>query len=419
MEATTVLSLSWRAGGPELLSRCTVPHEERPEVLRRLARDLNAKEVVYIGTCNRVEVAYRSSTELSIDSARSVLLRTLDPQGEVEKNAWRAWQGEGAIEHLLLVACGLASANIGETEISGQLRESIQLSRELGLGGGPLDTFIEEALRCAKRVRRDTSLAEGRTSLAEIALDRLALHRSALEAPYRVALLGRSAMTERVARSLNGTGAAVRWINRSPERLVALAEEYGATVHSLESYLASPVEADVLVCATGATEPLLGPAELERAKAAGASLIIDLSVSPDVREQDAIECGIDHLGLAQILKLADKTRSGKELAAADARILVDEALDQLTTRSRAREANKAASRLHERFRAEASSTAHEALGRELKHLNEEDAERIRRFADLLARRLAHHPAKGLKRLAASHGREAAENFLDGGPGEAL
>lgn len=413
-----MLSLSWREGGPELLSRFTVPHEDRPEVLRKLAQDLNAEEVVYIGTCNRVEVAYRSLSKKSVDTARGILLRNLDPDGETKKTAWRAWQGEGAIEHLLLVACGLASANIGETEISGQLRESIQLSRSLGLGGGPLDNFIEEALRCAKRVRRDSSLAEGRTSLAEIALDRLTEHRNSTGATHRVALLGRSAMTERVARSLRDTGSVVHWINRSPERLLALAKEYGATVTSLADYLAAPLDADVLVCATGATEPLLGPAELGRVKAAGATLIIDLSVSPDVRVEDATQCGIDHFGLDQILMLADKTRSGKELAAADARVLVDDALEQLTKRSRGREADKAASRLHESFRAEASRTAGDALERELKHLSDEDAERVRRFADLLARKLAHDPAKGLKRLAANHGREAAEDFLDGGLGDA-
>lgn len=417
MEATTVLSLSWRAGGPELLSRCTVPHEKRPEVLGQLAVALKAEELVYIGTCNRVELAYRSTHKLSVDSVRSILIQALDPNGQTAKNAWKVWRGEGAIEHLLLVACGLASANIGETEISGQLRDSLQLSRALSLGGGPLDQFIEEALRCAKRVRRETSIAEGRTSLAEIALERLAAHRGTLKEPYRIALLGRSAMTERVARSLRGSGVVISWVNRHPERLAKLAEEYGATIHSLKSYQAEPAEADALICATGSTTPLLNVAALRKVKDAGTSLIIDLSVSPDVTAADALECGVEHLGLDEILKLADKTRSGKELAAADARVLIDQALEQLTMRSRARDADRAASRLHEQFRAAASTTAKDALMRELKHLGVEDAERIRRFADLLARKLAHDPAKGLKRLAASHGREAAERFLDGDVGE--
>ena len=124
MECTTILSLNWSEGGAELLSRCSVPREERPQLLERLARELDAKEVVYISTCNRVEVAYRSQQASSVTVARKALMRALDPSGETEAKDWRAWQGEGALEHLLLLACGLASTNLGETEISGQLRES-------------------------------------------------------------------------------------------------------------------------------------------------------------------------------------------------------------------------------------------------------------------------------------------------------
>jgi len=34
----------------------------------------------------------------------------------------RAWTGEAAVEHLLLLACGLDSAQLGEHEIAAQLR---------------------------------------------------------------------------------------------------------------------------------------------------------------------------------------------------------------------------------------------------------------------------------------------------------
>ena len=154
---------------------------------------------------------------------------------------------------------------------------------------------------------------------------------------------------------------------------------------------------------------------LELAASAGTSLVVDLSVAPDVRSEDAAAAGIDHFGLEEILRLADQTRSEKASAAADARVLVDDALEQLTTRHRERTAGQAASRLHERFRSDAAEAAEDALRREFKHLPHDDAERLRKFTDLLARRLAHAPAKSLRRLAADHGQAAAERFLDGAP----
>lgn len=412
MHTTSVMSLSWREGGPDLLASCTVPLEERPEILSQLATELHADEVLYLVTCNRVEIAFRSQEPLGTDDARRALISTLDPDGDIQPRAWRAWNGEGAVEHLFLVASGLASAKVGETEIAGQLRDALALSRDLGLCGGPLGDFIDEALRTARKVRQETALNEGRTSLAEIALDQLREHREGHEGPYRVGLLGRSAMTERCARSMSDEEGQLHWINRTPEKVEAIAAELGAEVHSLEDFRAKPVHIDALVTATGSNEPVLGEETIALLADSGLTLVIDLSVSPDVRSSDAEAAGITHFGLQDILVQADLTRSEKSTAAAEARVLVDEALDQLSSRHRARSAGQAASKLHERFRAAASDAAEESLARELKHLSDEDAEKLRRFADLLARRLAHDPAKGLRRLAADHGPGAAEHFLD-------
>jgi len=413
MQATTVLSLSWREGGPELLAQCTAAMEDRPALLSRLADELDALEVLYLVTCNRVEVAFRNHEPLSADEARHAVLRAIQPADEIEPRAWRVWTGEGAVEHLFLVAAGLASAKVGETEIAGQLRDALALSRELGLSGGPLADFVDEALKTSRRIRQETALSQGRTSLAEIALERLREHQGTLDGPYRVALIGRSPMTQRCARALFAEGAEIHWANRTPDKLQPHADEVHATVHSLEDLRSSPPEVDAIVTATGATDPIMNPQDLERIAACGAGLVVDLSVAPDIHKKDALSVGMEHLCLQGILERADQTKSEKSAAAADARVLVDEALEKLSKRNRARSADKAASRLHEHFRQEAANAAEEALKRDLKHLEPHDAEKLCLFADRLARRLAHTPAKGLKRLAADHGPNAAEQFLKG------
>jgi glutamyl-tRNA reductase len=378
-----------------------------------LATELHAEEVLYLVTCNRVEVAFRTQAPLGADDARRAILSAIQPEIPIEPRAWRAWTGEGAVEHLFLVAAGLASAKVGETEIAGQLRDALSLSRDLGLSGGPLADFVDEALRTARRIRQETALSEGRTSLAEIALDRLREHQKTKPGPFRVALIGRSAMTQRCARSLYTDGAELHWANRTPDNLQPHADEVRATVHSLQDFQASPPEVDAIVTATGSNEPILDKASLERLSGVGAKLVVDLSVSPDVKSAEASAAGMDHLCLQDILERADQTKSEKGAAAADARVLVDEALEILSSRYRARSAGRAASKLHERFCHDASLATDDALKRDFKHLGDDDAEKLRRFADLLARRLAHNPAKGLRRLAADYGPSAAENFLDG------
>ena len=394
MQATSVLSLSWREKGPELLAQCTAAIEDRPALLSRLATELCAEEVLYLVTCNRVEVAFRTQDPMGADDARRAILAAIQPETPIEPRAWRAWTGEGAVEHLFLVAAGLASAKVGETEIAGQLRDALALSRDLGLSGGPLAEFVDEALRTSRRIRQETALSEGRTSLAEIALDRLREHQKTKSGQFKVALIGRSAMTQRCARSLFNDGAELHWANRTPENLQPHADEVNATVHSLKAFQEEPPQIDAIVTATGSTDPILDQDALKRLAGAGASLVVDLSVAPDVKSADAEAVGMDHLCLQAILERADQSKSEKGAAAADARVLVDEALEMLSSRQRARSAGQAASKLHERFRHDAAVATDDVLKKELKHLSEEDAEKLRRFADLLARRLAHKPAKG-------------------------
>ena len=102
--------------------------------------------------------------------AFQLLTRRAAAPGEAERRL-RAWHGEGAAEHLFLTAAGLDSACVGEIEILGQVRHAQERSLELGLCGPTLGLVFEEALRIAGRVHGGTKLAEGRVSLAEIAVE--------------------------------------------------------------------------------------------------------------------------------------------------------------------------------------------------------------------------------------------------------
>ena len=133
-------------------------------------------EAAILSTCNRVELIFARSDRTPVQDLRRDAFQLLTgraaSQGEAERRL-RAWQGEGAAEHLFLTAAGLDSACVGETEIVGQVRFCQERSLELGLCGPSLGLVFEEALRIAGRVRGGTKLAEGRVSLAEIAVQRL------------------------------------------------------------------------------------------------------------------------------------------------------------------------------------------------------------------------------------------------------
>ena len=207
MDRIGLLGIRRGAGGSADLVPFTIPAEERPDALPRICEVVGARELVYLATCNRVEFVFVSERREPLIEYRPRIFAALTGRepgpGEAER-AFNMWAGEGAVEHLFLVAAGLDSSLVGETEIVGQMRAALQLSRDLGITGPRTEWAFEEAWKTAKRARRATSLGSGKLSLAEIALQHA---RDKLSKPSSiVGLVGVSPMTERCARELSEKG---------------------------------------------------------------------------------------------------------------------------------------------------------------------------------------------------------------------
>ena len=174
----------------------------------------------------------------------------------------------------------LDSARVGESEIAGQVREAVDQSRALGLLGPRLDKVFAEAMKVAKHVRPGIEGRIGRVSLAEIAL-RHVIERIG-RMPERVALVVVSPMTEQCARALAARGVPVIVVNRTLERARALAADVGGESRALDAFRAAPDGVEAVVVATGAREPVLSRADLERIAARTPSgespLVVDLGV---------------------------------------------------------------------------------------------------------------------------------------------
>jgi len=420
MESFGVVGLDWRRGGSSALARLTLPPEERARRLPELAAEIGVDELVYLATCNRVEVFVAGRDDVPLEEVRRRLHRVLGGEGEARR-VLRAWQGEGAVEHLFLVACGLDSARLGETEILGQVREAFELARDLGLARERLGLLFEEALRVAKRARAATSISEGRTSLAEIGLERV---RAALAGDdAAVALVGITAMTERCARALAEDGRRLWIVNRSlgPARRLARGLGASARALALEDFRREPPAVGALITATGAPDSLFGPPELERLRAArGADrplLCVDFATVPDVDPAAAAELGCERLGMDEVIAIAEENREHQLRKSGEARDLVDGAILRLGGKLARRRAERSIAALHESYVATARRQVELLLEKHFGDLDGERAELLRRFASRLAKHFAHLPTSGLRELAQEHGPQAVTRFFQHAEGE--
>lgn len=413
MTAVGLLGISWRHATTEIIGRYALPLDSRTEALRALARALEVDELLVLGTCNRAEWLYAGGASLSAPERRRRLiaqLRGIDEVGH-ESRLVRAWDGEGAIEHLFLVAAGLDSARIGESEIAGQLRSAAEECEGAGLLGPTLKALVGDALRVARQVRPITEGRIGRASLADVAVDAIRA-RSDLRA-RGVALVGVSPMTERCAVLLRRDGIPLSIVNRTPERAQSLAARVDADVRALADFVAAPGNPAAVVLATAARDPVLPTSALEALASGGAppTLLVDFGASPNVDHVTARSLALETLTMDAITRRAESGRERSREDLAEARAMVDAALDARRRRAWAAAVNPAIVTLRSRMETRARDEVNRVLGDELSTLEPAERTALRAWAEGLARRLAHVPSRGLRDLASQMGPEAAAAFL--------
>lgn len=417
MHRIGVVGTSWRQDRSGLLAEFTIPRESRLERLPALREQTGVDELVYIATCNRVEIAFATNDSFSFDSCRRHVFAALtgrEPLAGEAEHAMRAWHGEGAAEHLFVVASGLDSARVGESEIAGQIRDSLAEAQAAGTAGPRLDRVFTEALRVARRVKPITEGRVGTVSLAEIA-ERHAAER-ALRTRGAVALIGVSSMTAQCARSLAARGIPVIVVNRTLSRAEELAREAGGTARQLDAFRAAPDAVEAVILATGANEPVLRRGDLERLVARSASgeppLVIDLGVPPNVAPEAAEAADVQRIGMDQISEEAAENRDRLLLDFADARAVIDDALVEFRKQTAERLVGPAIAQLRLGYRRTALEGVERLLAKSLPGLDEADRETLRRWAETLASRLAHVPSIGIRDLAFTVGPSAVEAFFE-------
>src|SRR5262245_16388786 len=109
MDQIGVVGLSYRHAGADDIAGFTLPKDEIAGRLSSLRQRLGTAEVVYLATCNRVEVVFampegHGARDLRAEAFAALTGRAPNP-GEA-RSTLRTWVGEAAVEHLFLTACG-------------------------------------------------------------------------------------------------------------------------------------------------------------------------------------------------------------------------------------------------------------------------------------------------------------------------
>ncbi|OJF09767.1 glutamyl-tRNA reductase [Couchioplanes caeruleus] len=297
---------SYRTAGVGTLERLTIAGPDIPAVLHKLVAQPYIGEAVVLSTCNRVEVyAAVSGFHGGLGDVCNVLAEQSGIGANELAGHLYVHYDEAAVRHSFRVSSGLDSMVVGEAQILGQLRDAYHAATEADSAGRLLHELMQQALRVGKRAHAETGIDRAGQSVVSAALD-VAADAFGGDLSGRPGLvIGAGAMGALSVATLTRTGVGpLRITNRGAERAARLAEAYGATAVEFADLDAALRDADVVVCATASTEPVLTAARL--AGRERPLVVLDLAVPRDVAPDVA---GLPNVTVVDIDGLATSRRT--------------------------------------------------------------------------------------------------------------
>jgi len=312
-----LLGISHRTAPLEVRERFAVA--DPAPVLQKLVASGEIDEAVLVSTCNRVEVV---ALTRRLDAARlrlrSLFRRELggdelpaSADGRRLDDMLYELNDAGAMTHVLRVASSIDSMVVGEPQILGQMKEAYRAAREAGACGAILTRLFHCAFATAKRVRRETKIAQRPVSVARVAVD---LARQIFEdlAEKSALLVGAGEMIEIALEALRQDGlSSIRVANRTRAHAMELAERFDATAHGLDEIPALLARSDMVLSCIGGDAPVIG-APLVSAALRGRSsplFLIDIGVPRNI---DPAVNDLDGVYLYDLDDLAEAAASNAE-----------------------------------------------------------------------------------------------------------
>ncbi len=231
----------------------------RDLVYKELINSPVINELIILSTCNRVEIIasvkepFKASGEIIEELSKISKINFDELEGRAD-----IYEDNGAIHHIFSVASALDSLVIGETQISGQLKEAFKEAFEKGFASQKLARVMHFAFKCAREVRNSTDISKNPVSIASAAV---AQAKDIFEnlGGYTALVLGIGEMGRLAAKHLISNGCNVILIGRNFEKTKKIARDLGesAQAESVENLKSLINRYRLLFSATSSSEPVI------------------------------------------------------------------------------------------------------------------------------------------------------------------
>jgi len=402
-----ILGLNHESAPVHIRETVAFPESDIGRPLREV-QDLDGiKENLIVSTCNRVEVLLAvEKREDAEEALRAFISRfhSVDRQ-ELDPHLY-LHTGSAAIRHLYRVASGLDSLVLGEPQILGQVKDAYDYAREAGTVGLVLDRLLNKTFAVAKKVRTETGIGRSAVSISFAAVE-LAKKIFGETEGRTAMIIGAGEMGELALRHLVSSGIKeVLVANRTFEKAVDLAEEFGGTAVRFEDLHDYLVITDIVISSTGAPRTIIQADDVKKLmgrRKYQPMFFIDIAVPRDI---DGAVNDIDNAYLYNVDDLQAVVNSNvKERAkeAEKAEEMVQREVGTFQKWVSSLQVKPTIVSLRKKVEGIRESETEKALAR-MSNLSDKDRQQVKSLANAIVNKILHGPQTALR--DASHTEEA-------------
>ena len=368
--------ISHKSTSLEVREKFAFNKEKIDEIIANLKLITPFSNGVFLSTCNRTEF-YSFCKRTEIKNFDSFLERLTGRDINLRKNDQYLFSNNDAFRHLLRVMTGIDSMIVGEPDIFGQVKKSIQNSKSFDYLNSEIEVVFSRAINLTKEIRSDTQLSKNPLSIASLVENKI------LENEKKpVLVIGAGDVGKALIKRLIEKNYEISLYNRSEITIE------GIDSKSLDCVNDDIGKFEIIVVAAASENPFFDTKDLTNKN----NLIFDLAIPRNLALELKNHPNLTVLTLDELSGMVNENLKGREIAVREAEKIILINSDQEFAKLRNRKnINNAQKKFHE----EQSQIREKAIKDALNKLsNGKNVEKvIEELADEIASKNAFHVSK--------------------------
>jgi len=392
------------------VNHSTTPIEIREKLAVSTSQISNALDVLgdyvkqglILSTCNRTEI-YSVGQRNSISQKGNIdfFKKWVNlPETDLLPYFY-FYQGEAAVKHLFRVAAGLDSMIIGEFEILGQVKQSLEEAEKANLVDLPLRNLFLHALQVGRRVRERTGVSKNALSVSSVAVD-LAVKAIGDLNNRKALVIGTGEAGRLVAKALKERGISqIAVTSRSQDNassLAAILEGKAVNINNLSEELGT---CDIVISCTGAPHIILDHQTVENAmniRSHRPLVLIDIAVPRDIAPEARQMRNIFLYDIDDLIHLSELNRKQREKEVHSATKIIDAEVTRFNFWWQSAEVKPVIKNLTQKGEAIRKRQLELTLNK-LPSLSPEELKRLEAMTKSIVQKILHDPIQYLKENA--------------------